>query len=440
MTNPFFDFIASVSRFVPRTKAKAEDVNARFDEVTQGFDGVQAALDLKAPLASPTFTGVPRAPTAAVGTDSTQLATTEFVRDEIGVSATIGLPSTAGRSGPLFVEDDIVDWKDGASFLFRLPIFQANAAYTPASAMEMLPVETFATGLPTTGALSSGAYGASLLVVATATAAGNVASSADGETWVLRAMPSSATWVVASDGTSFVAHADGGTATAVSTDGVTWSSGGALPTSGDSVPAVRVGGLWLVVLSTTAYATSSDGAAWTSRSFPATLKATTALLQGTGVVWAKTGASGTVAYTTTDGINWTVRATPFSFDMFTVDPDGALAGTDGTENFHTSTDGATWTDSGIATPLPGVSVMRATLNSVHVVGSSESNGGAYTYNDDRWVRRAAGGFAIDGKNHSVNAFRLRGVLNGAYFGQSTTAGYLRRMKPTAATTALFSAL
>ena len=222
---PFFDFIASVSRFVPRTKAKAEDVNARFDEVTQGFDGVQAALDLKAPLASPTFTGVPRAPTAAVGTDSTQLATTEFVRDEIGVSATIGLPSTAGRSGPLFVEDDIVDWKDGASFLFRLPIFQANAAYTPASAMEMLPVETFATGLPTTGALSSGAYGASLLVVATATAAGNVASSADGETWVLRAMPSSAKWVVASDGTSFVAHVDGGTATAVSTDGVTWSSG-----------------------------------------------------------------------------------------------------------------------------------------------------------------------------------------------------------------------
>ena len=77
---------------------------------------------------------------------------------------------------------------------------------------------------------------------------------------------------------------------------------------------------------------------------------------------------------------------------------------------------------------------------MHVVGSSESNGGAYTYNDDRWVRGAAGGFAIDGKNHSVNAFRLRGVLNGAYFGQSTTAGYLRRMKPTAATTALFSAL
>lgn len=40
---------------------------------------LQAALDLKAPLASPTFTGVPAAPTAAVDTNTTQLATTAYV-------------------------------------------------------------------------------------------------------------------------------------------------------------------------------------------------------------------------------------------------------------------------------------------------------------------------------------------------------------------------
>lgn len=39
----------------------------------------QAALDVKAPLASPALTGTPTAPTAAPGTDTTQLATTEFV-------------------------------------------------------------------------------------------------------------------------------------------------------------------------------------------------------------------------------------------------------------------------------------------------------------------------------------------------------------------------
>lgn len=47
----------------------------------------QAALDLKAPLASPALTGVPTAPTAAAGTSSTQLATTAFVNAEIANDA-----------------------------------------------------------------------------------------------------------------------------------------------------------------------------------------------------------------------------------------------------------------------------------------------------------------------------------------------------------------
>ena len=40
-----------------------------------------------APLASPTFTGTPAAPTAATGTNTTQLATTEFVNTAAGVHA-----------------------------------------------------------------------------------------------------------------------------------------------------------------------------------------------------------------------------------------------------------------------------------------------------------------------------------------------------------------
>lgn len=39
----------------------------------------QVDLNLKAPIASPTFTGIPVAPTAATGTNTTQIATTEFV-------------------------------------------------------------------------------------------------------------------------------------------------------------------------------------------------------------------------------------------------------------------------------------------------------------------------------------------------------------------------
>ncbi len=40
---------------------------------------LDAALDAKAPLASPALTGTPTAPTAAPGTNTTQVATTAFV-------------------------------------------------------------------------------------------------------------------------------------------------------------------------------------------------------------------------------------------------------------------------------------------------------------------------------------------------------------------------
>ena len=51
---------------------------------------IQAALDLKAPLASPSLSGVPTAPTANAGTNTTQLATTAFVQ-----TAVSGLVDTA---------------------------------------------------------------------------------------------------------------------------------------------------------------------------------------------------------------------------------------------------------------------------------------------------------------------------------------------------------
>ena len=47
------------------------------------FTTVQTAVNSKANTASPTLTGTPAAPTAAVATNTTQLATTAFVRAEI---------------------------------------------------------------------------------------------------------------------------------------------------------------------------------------------------------------------------------------------------------------------------------------------------------------------------------------------------------------------
>lgn len=54
---------------------------------------VQTQIDSKAPIASPTFTGTPAAPTAEAGTNTTQIATTAFVRTEVS-NLVASAPST----------------------------------------------------------------------------------------------------------------------------------------------------------------------------------------------------------------------------------------------------------------------------------------------------------------------------------------------------------
>ena len=61
------------------------DVEGALSDIQNGssidsFGDTEDALALKAPLASPALTGTPTAPTAAAGTDSTQIATTAFVK------------------------------------------------------------------------------------------------------------------------------------------------------------------------------------------------------------------------------------------------------------------------------------------------------------------------------------------------------------------------
>lgn len=73
--------------------------------------GVLDNLDAKAPLASPTFTGTPTAPTATSGTSTTQIANTKFATDQdIGVgqawagqSKSLGVTYTNSTSRPIVV-------------------------------------------------------------------------------------------------------------------------------------------------------------------------------------------------------------------------------------------------------------------------------------------------------------------------------------------------
>lgn len=83
-------------------KALLDDADSTAQLVTLGFtatitelnyiDGVTSAiqtqLDAKAPLASPSLTGTPAAPTATAGTNTTQIATTAFVQAAVDAART----------------------------------------------------------------------------------------------------------------------------------------------------------------------------------------------------------------------------------------------------------------------------------------------------------------------------------------------------------------
>jgi hypothetical protein len=74
------------------TTAPVTSVAGRTGAVTLAVADVSGA----APLASPTFTGVPAAPTATAGTSTTQLATTAFVTTGLNLKANIASPSLTG--------------------------------------------------------------------------------------------------------------------------------------------------------------------------------------------------------------------------------------------------------------------------------------------------------------------------------------------------------
>lgn len=80
---------------------------------------LQTSLDAMAPLASPTFTGTPKAPTAAAGTNTTQIATTEFVATEIATAVT----GVASYGGTVANADVLLEkaYKKGNYYVVSMP-------------------------------------------------------------------------------------------------------------------------------------------------------------------------------------------------------------------------------------------------------------------------------------------------------------------------------
>lgn len=94
---------SSIASGIDAAKIGAGTVsNTEFGYLDGVTSAIQTQIAAKAPLASPTFTGTPAAPTATAGTNTTQLATTAFVTTAVaGVgNAITALTGDVTASGP----------------------------------------------------------------------------------------------------------------------------------------------------------------------------------------------------------------------------------------------------------------------------------------------------------------------------------------------------
>ncbi|EMZ8207969.1 phage tail protein, partial [Salmonella enterica subsp. enterica] len=80
--------ITALINGAPGTLDTLKEIAAAINNDPNFSTTINNALALKAPLASPALTGVPTAPTAAQGTNNTQIATTAYVR--AAISALVG--------------------------------------------------------------------------------------------------------------------------------------------------------------------------------------------------------------------------------------------------------------------------------------------------------------------------------------------------------------
>ena len=118
-------------------------------ELDAEFVAIQTAVATKANLNSPVFTGIPRAPTAAVGTNTTQVATTAFVMaNAIPVG---GIIMWSGTVATIPANWALCNGSNGTPDLRDKFIIGAGSTYEPAAtggaatktlAIENLPAHT----------------------------------------------------------------------------------------------------------------------------------------------------------------------------------------------------------------------------------------------------------------------------------------------------------
>jgi len=209
------------------------------------FDALQVASATKANIAAPTFTGVPAAPTANAGTNTTQIATTAFANAAATAASAAAMPKSGGAFTGAVTTNSTFDGRDVAAdgILATNAMPKSGGAFSGAvttnSTFDGVDIATrdgvltsttatAAAAMPKSGGAFSGALttnstfdgrnvstdGTKLDNVATpvitgtnttATNASNHVVSAGGITITLPASPSAGNYVIIKDGTGAAA-------------------------------------------------------------------------------------------------------------------------------------------------------------------------------------------------------------------------------------------
>jgi len=88
------DVSAAISNLIdssPTTLNTLNELAAALNDDANFAGTITTALGAKAPLASPSLTGTPTAPTPAAGTNTTQIATTAYVQNSLGMVMALAL-------------------------------------------------------------------------------------------------------------------------------------------------------------------------------------------------------------------------------------------------------------------------------------------------------------------------------------------------------------
>lgn len=129
----YLDNVTSAIQTQLNGKSASSHTHAQSD-----ITGLTTDLGLKAPLASPSFTGSPQAPTAATSTNSTQIATTAFVKAQAGIKNRVVLSADdVNNNATANTLEDVEELSfavtAGVTYTFKFNVWWDAAATTTGS-------------------------------------------------------------------------------------------------------------------------------------------------------------------------------------------------------------------------------------------------------------------------------------------------------------------